>query len=101
MDNKINIAEVIFKLCPNAQFIVYENNIDKIEWHSQDVKQPSKQQILNELEKIKNKNNYEKKRLKEYPSIGDQLDSLFHAGIFPKDMAAQIQAVKDKYPKPE
>lgn len=38
-------------------------------------------------------------RLKEYPSIGDQLDALFHAGVFPAEMAAQIQAVKDKYPK--
>ena len=34
-----------------------------------------------------------------YPNIGDQLDALFHAGVFPEDMAAQIQAVKDKYPK--
>jgi hypothetical protein len=24
---------------------------------------------------------------------------LFHAGVFPADMAATIQAVKDKYPK--
>ena len=38
-------------------------------------------------------------RKNEYPSIGDQLDALFHAGVFPEDMAAQIQAVKDKYPK--
>ena len=38
-------------------------------------------------------------RRDEYPSIGDQLDALFHAGVFPDDMAAQIQAVKDKYPK--
>ena len=40
-------------------------------------------------------------RQQEYPSIGDQLDALFHAGVFPSEMAAQIQAVKDKYPKPE
>jgi len=38
-------------------------------------------------------------RKREYPSIGDQLDALFQAGAFPDDMAAQIQAVKDKYPK--
>jgi len=31
--------------------------------------------------------------------MGDQLDALFHAGLFPADMAAQIQAIKDKYPK--
>lgn len=42
---------------------------------------------------------YQRKRVIEYPSIGDQLDALFHAGVFPEEMAAQIQAVKDKYPK--
>lgn len=42
---------------------------------------------------------YEDLRRLEYPSIGDQLDSLFKAGIFPEEMAVQIQAVKDKYPK--
>jgi hypothetical protein len=38
-------------------------------------------------------------RRNEYPEIGDQLDALFHAGVFPAEMAAEIQAVKDKYPK--
>jgi hypothetical protein len=42
---------------------------------------------------------YKTKRQQEYPSIGDQLDALFHAGIFPADMAAQIKAIKEKYPK--
>lgn len=42
---------------------------------------------------------YRVKRAEEYPSIGDQLDAIFKAGLMPKDMAAQIQAVKDKYPK--
>ena len=42
---------------------------------------------------------YARDRVAEYPSIGDQLDALFHAGAFPDDMAAKIQAVKDKYPK--
>ena len=42
---------------------------------------------------------YKYDRAAEYPAIGDQLDALFHAGVFPADMAAAIQAVKDKYPK--
>lgn len=42
---------------------------------------------------------YDKKRAIDYPSYGDQLDALFHAGVFPEDMAAKIQAVKDKHPK--
>lgn len=42
---------------------------------------------------------YAVNRAKEYPSIGDQLDALFHAGLFPEEMAAKIQAIKNKYPK--
>jgi hypothetical protein len=42
---------------------------------------------------------YRESRKEEYPAIGDQLDALFKAGVFPADMAATIQAVKDKYPK--
>lgn len=42
---------------------------------------------------------YKIKRAAEYPSIGDQLDALFKAGVFPADMTATIQAVKNKYPK--
>lgn len=43
---------------------------------------------------------YKDARRAAYPSIGDQLDALFHAGAFPDDMAAEIQAVKDANPKP-
>jgi hypothetical protein len=42
---------------------------------------------------------YEDRRREEYPEMGDQLDSLFHAGVFPEDMRSLIQAVKDKHPK--
>jgi len=44
-------------------------------------------------------NAYKQQRVTEYPPIGDQLDALFKAGVFPAEMAATIQAVKDKYPK--
>ena len=40
------------------------------------------------------------KRKLAYPSIGDQLDALFHAGVFDETMTATIQAVKDAHPKP-
>ena len=44
---------------------------------------------------------YAEKRKDAYPDIGDQLDALYHAGVFPDDMAAQLKAVKDANPKPE
>jgi hypothetical protein len=38
-------------------------------------------------------------RDRQYPPIGDQLDALYHAGVFPKEMADKLKAVKDKHPK--
>ena len=42
---------------------------------------------------------YRALRQVEYPSIGDQLDALFHAGMLPRELTIQIQAIKAKYPK--
>tara|TARA_R110002020_G_scaffold33916_3_gene102955 strand:+ start:12727 stop:12984 length:258 start_codon:yes stop_codon:yes gene_type:complete len=44
---------------------------------------------------------YKDKRKVAYPEIGDQLDALYHAGVFSKEMADKIKAVKDANPKPE
>jgi|TARA_R110000744_G_C19228435_1_gene547893 phytoene dehydrogenase-like protein len=42
---------------------------------------------------------YARKRISEYPNIGDQLDALYHAGVFPANMTAKIKETKDKYSK--
>ncbi len=42
-------------------------------------------------------NAYKDKRRAEYPSIVDQLDTLYHGGY--DAWKATIKAVKDKYPK--
>ena len=43
-------------------------------------------------------NTYKYQRAAEYPSIVDQLDTLYHGGI--DAWKAEIKTVKDKYPKP-
>ena len=53
--------------------------------------------IAEEYAKVK----YKDDRRTGYPDIGDQLDALYHAGVFPKEMADKIKAVKDANPKPE
>jgi len=40
---------------------------------------------------------YMENRAKEYPSIPDQLDTLYHSGL--DAWKAEIKTVKDKYPK--
>jgi len=42
-------------------------------------------------------NAYKGLRQSEYPSIADQLDTLYHSGL--DAWKAQIKTVKDKYPK--
>ena len=63
---------------------------------------PTEQECINGVAKMQSDydaQDYARKRLDEYPPIGDQLVALYHAGIFPADMAAQLKTVKDKYPK--
>ena len=76
-------------------------DLDKIEWVSEDVTQPSKSAVqtkLDELQAIEDSNKYQRDRAAEYPSIPDQLDDIYHNGI--DAWKETIKATKDKYPKP-
>lgn len=122
------LGDAIFSLCPSAAFVLEDpSNINTLQWlipkseHpsqsdtpfvgvvDQDAEKwwddlPSHDEILAELVRLEKEfanKEYARNRMYAYPSIGDQLDALFHAGVFPEEMAAQIQAVKDQYPKPE
>ena len=41
---------------------------------------------------------YQDQRKAEYPSIEDQLDTIYHSGV--AGWKTKIKAIKDKYPKP-
>lgn len=93
------VSEALRALCPDAVWVMEDGNI---EWLSPEISQPSNVEIAAELARIQAEYDasfYQQQRRSEYPAIGDQLDALFHAGVFPPEMAAQIQAIKDKYPK--
>ena len=87
---------------------LYEGNVTQLsdgtfEYHSGG-SIPTEKEIeakLAELQASYDAIQYKSDRLKEYPPIGDQLDALYHAGVFPKEMADKIKAVKDKHKKPE
>jgi len=54
---------------------------------------------VNELKTIHDNNKYQRDRAESYPSIGDQLDLIYHAGQGGDAFQKAIKAVKDKYPK--
>ena len=95
----ITKANALQSLRPGAQWVLRG---ETLEWLDTEQTQPTDAEITAEIARLQSEydaNEYARKRVTEYPSIGDQLDALFHAGVFPAEMAAQIQAVKDKYPK--
>ena len=92
-----DLNKAIANLCPGASWSTKNGQIDK--WLSSDIPQPTEAEIQAEITRLQAEYDakaYARSRAAEYPAIGDQLDALFHAGVFPAEMAAQIQAIKDK-----
>lgn len=97
-----NYGDAILSLRPGALYVLHEDDLDAIEWVEVEGTPPTPDEIRAELlvlESTYETNTYQRDRASAYPSIGDQLDALFHAGVFPEEMAARLQAVKDLYPK--
>jgi hypothetical protein len=95
----MNILDALHSLCPGAEWSLRG---DELIWHDKRQTQPTQSEIDAEVARLQaeyDSQEYARNRKAEYPPIGDQLDALFHAGVFPADMAATLQAVKDKYPR--
>lgn len=102
-----NIHDAIRSLVPGVGYSIEDNDLRWEEEYSDIASEvpegrPTISEIEDELARLTDEWNsleYARQRVQAYPPIGDQLDALFHAGVFPEDMAAQLQAVKDEYPK--
>ena len=102
MNKAVFYLEAIRALRPTSGFVIEGADHSTLVWKDTTTTPPTQIEVeakALELEEEYNSKDYARKRVEEYPAIGDQLDALFHAGVFPEDMAAQIQAIKDKYPK--
>ena len=91
------IIEAITSINSNAKVVVTEtipNDVDTctIEW-LQGTTEISKTDIKAKITALEYKSN----RAKEYPSIADQLDDIYHNGI--DAWKSTIKTTKDKYPK--
>jgi len=94
-----DILNSILAIKPTAKATVIDEDINNIIW--QEGETPiAKEDILAkqiELKTSYDNNVYQRNRKKEYPSIADQLDDIYHNGI--DAWKTTIKAVKDKYPK--
>ena len=97
-----SLASSIKALVPKARFVIFEDDLNRIDWQSDDLEQPSNEAILEkqvELQTEYDAQTYSRNRETEYPSTGDQLDYIFHNGVA-KWKTDMIEPVKTKYPKP-
>ncbi len=92
----------LLTLRPKAIWTLNGSDYSGLDWRDTEQTKPTEAEITAEVTRLQSEYKaqaYARSRTLEYPAIGDQLDALFHAGVFPVEMAAAIQAIKDKYPK--
>ena len=104
----MNIIKAIQKINPNAQVVVRGNDINtcEIEWHNgtTPISKADIEAKMVELQAEYDAKQYQRDRV--YPSIGDQLDMLWHSIDQNPALKSQyfdfyesIKAVKVKHPK--
>ena len=92
--DKVN---AIISLRPGAKWHMQE---DVLIWEDEEQVQPTEEELTAEIARLQaeyDSQDYARKRQKEYPSLSDQLDEIYHNGI--DSWKATIRAVKEKYPK--
>ena len=93
------IIEAILEINPNAKVAITDNDINQIEWleGTTEISKADIEAKQVELQTVYDNNEYQRNRAKEYPSVKDQLDKIYHSGI--DEWKKVIKATKDKYPK--
>ena len=99
-----NILKAILAIDSNAKCSVYNEDINSIKWTSTPIPKADIEAKMVELQAEYDANQYQRDRV--YPSIGDQLDMLWHSiDQNPKlkseyfEFYEAIKAVKVKHPK--
>ena len=91
MIDKFDIVHSLY----NAATVGYDKVNDK--WTAEDKDGNSIDVVSTDVDAEFAKQEYKNKRAKEYPSVVDQLDLIYHSGI--DAWKAKIKETKDKYPK--
>ena len=92
--NKVNALQ---SLRPMAQWAIRG---DDLEWMDTEQTQPTEAEITAEVARLQaayDAKAYARSRATAYPSIADQLDTIYHEGL--DAWKATILAVKEEFPK--
>jgi hypothetical protein len=104
--NKEQITQALMFYAPRAKWMFDSDDLnvtyDNIVWNDMYFVKPSEKQ-LKEIYNLSTKtysanSDFRLERSEEYPSLEDQLDTIYHEGV--DVWKERITAVKNKYPKP-
>ena len=93
----IDISEALQTLRLGAEWALINN---ELEWLDENQTQPTTEEIEAEMLRLQEEydaQEYARLRKEEYPSIEDQLDTIYHSGL--DVWYSKIKEVKDKFPK--
>lgn len=97
------ISTVLSILRPDSSWVLRgEELYENIIWKDKIQSKPTEEEVEAEIEKLKleyQKTEYQRLRVKEYPSFAEQFDLLYHGGY--DAWKESIDEIKTKYPKPE
>jgi hypothetical protein len=104
----IDINSALHSLCPNAQWVLTNYDYENIRWVVEPTSIPTLQEVEAEVARLQveyDAKEYQRVRAKQYPSIADQLDMLWHAidtNSLDKNSSfyTTLKAVKDANAKP-
>ena len=98
--SKMGVMDAIHAIRPLSEISGAIDTYSKINWHgAEPIPEADIIAKVKELQDAYDAKEYQRTREPEYPDIGDQLDDLYHVGVFSAEMATKLKAVKYKHPK--
>jgi hypothetical protein len=97
-----DLPAALISLRPGAAWSLNGDDYAGLAWLDETQTKPTHQECIDEMARLKTEydnKEYQRLRAQEYPPVVDQLDTIFHSGL--AAWQAEIQAIKDKYPKPD
>jgi len=94
---KIEISTAILSIKKDAKFCYSANDINTLEWYDGNPVNITKQQILTKQSELQALEDVYENRRKDYGTIVDQLDEIYHEGL--DSWKTRIASIKAKYPK--
>lgn len=99
----MNYFRAIDSLRKGCAYTAMSDNYEDIIWQDENTTIPTKKECEDELVRLEAEDlkiQYQKDRLKEYPSIQDCIHAILDGGKTLEDLQKIRADIKEKYPKP-